>query len=79
MTTGVRLYTKTYCPNCVRAKDFLTSRGVAFDTVNIEQDAGAMQELIALGVLSVPVVRIGDRWVRGSNLDDVAALLEGKE
>jgi glutaredoxin 3 len=79
MNEPVKLYTKTHCPNCVRAKDFLSARNVAFTSVNIETDPQAMQELIALGVLSVPVVKVGERWARGSNLDEVAALLDGKE
>ncbi|MGH7715123.1 MAG: glutaredoxin family protein, partial [Vulcanimicrobiaceae bacterium] len=34
MSDTVKLYTKTHCPNCVRAKDFLSARKVAFTSVN---------------------------------------------
>ena len=34
----VTVYTTTYCPFCVRAKDLLKQRGVAFEEIRISDD-----------------------------------------
>ena len=35
------MYTTTWCPDCRRAKTFLSDRGVDFREINIEHDASA--------------------------------------
>ncbi|MFN7401660.1 MAG: glutaredoxin domain-containing protein, partial [Alphaproteobacteria bacterium] len=34
----VTIYTTTYCPYCVRAKDLLKRKGQAFTEINAEDD-----------------------------------------
>ena len=53
-------------------KEFLTRHGVPFVSVNVLEDRGAFEELAALGVRSVPIVRRGDDWANGQVLRDVA-------
>lgn len=48
-------------------KEFLSRAGRSFTTKNVDDDDSAYRELIALGVMSVPVTVIGSRHVRGFN------------
>ncbi len=39
----VKIYSTGTCPICVKAKAFLTKRGIAYDEVRIDLDRDAMQ------------------------------------
>lgn len=70
----VEIYTKMFCPYCVRAKQLLGSKGVSFEEYDITMGGPQRQEMIqrANGRTTVPQVFIGDTHVGGS--DDLAAL-----
>ncbi|MGN6375088.1 MAG: glutaredoxin 3 [Sphingomonas sp.] len=70
----VELYTKAFCPYCVRAKSLLKSKGVAYDEYDITMGGPKRAEMIqrANGGSTVPQIFIDDRHVGGS--DDLAAL-----
>ncbi len=46
-------------------KEFLSRNGRVFTVKDVEEDPAALDELVALGVMSIPVTIIGDRIVRG--------------
>lgn len=58
------MYTTTWCPDCRRAKHFLTQRGVAYREVNIEEDpvAAAIVLQVNRGKNKVPTLKVGDRY-----------------
>lgn len=56
-------------------KALLSRRGVEFDVRDIEKDPTAFEELQALGLMSVPVVVVGDRYVVGWNPTRVGELV----
>jgi glutaredoxin 3 len=62
----VVVYTWTVCPYCVRAKDFLKRKGVAFREINLD---GKDRELAALRdrtkFRTVPQIFIGDKFIGG--------------
>src|SRR5688572_19693570 len=62
-------------------KAMLSRRGVEFDVRDIENDPTALEELRSLGLMSVPVVRKGDKYVHGWNPTRVGELVgfEGRE
>jgi len=70
----VEIYTKMFCPYCVRAKRLLGEKGVAFEEHDITLGGPQRAEMIqrANGRSTVPQIFIGDRHVGGS--DDLAAL-----
>lgn len=70
----IRVYWQPGCTSCLRTKEFLTKRGVAFVSRNVIGDEGAFEELARLGVRQVPVVTRGDQYVDGQVLADVARL-----
>lgn len=74
----ITMYTKDVCPYCDRAKALLRSKGQTWTEINIEQVAGAREEMIARSQRkTVPQIWIGERHVGGS--DDLHALEESGE
>ncbi len=56
-------------------EDFLSERGVSFQTRDIVNDATAMEELIKIGVLTTPVTVIDGEVVVGFNQKRLEELL----
>ncbi len=77
-TPQITLYTSAVCGYCVAAKNFLKSRGLAWNEVRIDTDPAERQKMVALARrTSVPQIFIGDVHVGG--FDDMMALhREGK-
>lgn len=71
----LRLFWQPGCSSCVKLKEYLASIEVPFDSVNILEDGRAMDELLARGIRSVPVLIQGERMTYGQSLDDVAAFV----
>jgi len=61
MTT---VYTKNNCVQCDMTKRLMDKIGVEYDTVNISEDADALNKLIEMGYKAAPVVMTdsGDSW-----------------
>lgn len=68
------IYTKAYCPYCVRAKALLGQKGVQFDEIKIDEQPELRPAMIerANGRTTVPQIFIGDTHVGGC--DDLFAL-----
>jgi glutaredoxin 3 len=69
----VEVYTTDYCPYCVRAKDLLKRKGIAFEEVmmSTQEERMALMEK-AGGRRTVPQIFINDEAIGG--YDDLAAL-----
>ena len=50
------VYSKTVCPYCVQAKNFLKSKNIKFVEINIEQDAEAREFITQKGLRTVPQI-----------------------
>lgn len=60
------IYSKTVCPFCVNAKNYLRSKNISFREVNIEQDEEARLFMQAQGHRSVPQIYLnGKLFVEG--------------
>ncbi len=70
----VTIYTTMLCPYCVRAKQLLTKKNVAFTEVDVSMDRARRFEMTvrAKGRQTVPQIFIGDTHVGGC--DDLFAL-----
>jgi glutaredoxin 3 len=70
----VQIYSKMMCPYCHRAKQLLTSKGVAFAEYDITMGGPKRAEMLARsnGQSTVPQIFIGDTHVGGC--DDIMAL-----
>ena len=71
---AITIYTTTYCPYCVRAKDLLKRKGISnFTEINVEDDAERAKMIDrAGGRRTVPQIFIGETHVGG--FDDLYAL-----
>jgi len=75
----VVVYSKDYCPYCVKAKSLLTRKGIAFQEIDITHDEKLQQEMVQKsgGRRTVPQIFIGGKPIGGA--DDLYALeKEGK-
>lgn len=70
----VTVYSGPSCPYCVRAKDLLKRKGVAFEEINVKADPAQMEEMLKLsnGRRTIPQIFINGQHVGGS--DDLHAL-----
>ncbi|MDH5823783.1 glutaredoxin 3 [Luteimonas sp. RD2P54] len=69
----ITLYTSAVCGYCVAAKNFLRSRGLAWNEVRIDLDPDARQRMVArTRRTSVPQIFVGETHVGG--YDDMMAL-----
>lgn len=74
----ITIYTTTYCPFCTRAKQLLSSLNIAFEEINVEEDAALRAEMSeTYSWQTVPMILIEDEFIGG--FDDLVALhAEGK-
>jgi glutaredoxin len=56
-------------------KEFLSRNGFEFEVKNPEDDHGALNEMIALGLMTIPVTIVGDIVVRGFDEKGLRAAL----
>jgi glutaredoxin 3 len=70
----VKMYTTAVCPYCVRAKQFLKSKGVeSIEEVRVDMNPDERQKMMDLtGRRTVPQIFIGQTHVGGC--DDLIAL-----
>lgn len=60
------LYSKTVCPFCVNAKNFLKNKNIPFREINIEDNDDARQFIIDKGHRTVPQIYFnGELFVEG--------------
>ena len=66
------IYSSAICPYCVAAKNFLRSKGIAYDEVRIDLDPVRREEMLEKARrTSVPQIFVGDVHVGG--FDDLVA------
>jgi len=73
------VYSKTVCPYCVQAKNFLKSKNIPFEEINIEENPEAHEFIMTAGHRTVPqIYHGGELFVEGGwqglsklNADDI--------
>lgn len=76
MSKNILIYTKSYCPYCVKAKQLLSNKNLEFSEIDITNSQVLMEEMLAKsnGKKTVPQIFIGDFHVGGC--DDLYSLNE---
>lgn len=71
---AITVYSGPNCPYCVRAKQLLKSKGVAFTDFDVKADQAKFEEMLAKsnGRKTIPQIFIGETHVGGC--DDLYAL-----
>lgn len=70
----IEVFTKFFCPYCLRAKALLERKGVDFQEIDLTMDRAGFEAMVerAGGARTVPQIFIDGKHVGGS--DDLAAL-----
>lgn len=75
---AVTIYTWTVCPYCVRAKDLLKRKGVAYKEINLDGKDDELQALQKRTKLrTIPQIFIGEELIGGYT--DLAAMEDSGE
>ena len=62
----IKVYTTDSCPWCVKAKNYLKSKNIAFEELNVAEDMDARQEMVEKSKqMGVPVLDINGTVVIG--------------
>lgn len=66
----VIVYTSNSCTYCTAVKNYLKQNNVEFEERNVTKSE-YRKELIDLGFMSVPVLKIGDEIIKGFDLNAI--------
>lgn len=69
------LYTMANCPHCNTAKQYLDQHKVAYRLCNVKTPAGK-KEFYKTGFRSVPVLKIGDQYLKGFSVKGFQKMVE---
>lgn len=73
----IKVYSTPTCPYCHRAKDYLSSKGVSYQDIDVSADAAAADEMVKVsGQMGVPVIVINGEIVVGFDQARIDSLLE---
>ncbi len=62
----VKVYSTPTCPYCIKAKDFLKEKQVAFTNIDVSSDKAGLEEMIRVsGQMGVPVIVIDNDVIVG--------------
>lgn len=77
--TKIEIYTKSYCPYCDHAKNFLSHRNLSYTEIRIDLDPEKLDEMLkrSEGRRTVPQIFINDVGIGG--FTDMVALAEKGE
>ena len=78
MKADLKVYWRPGCSSCVKVKEFLAQQGVPFESIDVAARPEAMEDLLAFGVKTVPVVARGGEFVFAQALEDVSRFI-GRE
>lgn len=64
---NIKIYTTNYCPYCVGAKEMLKQNGIAYEEIDVTDDAELRQKLSEEndGYQTVPMIFIDDEFIGG--------------
>ena len=61
------VYSKNMCGYCVKAKSVLTSKGLEFEEINIEEKPEAREFVISEGHRTMPQIYVDGKSIGGYN------------
>ncbi len=63
---AIKVYSTPTCPYCTMAKEYLSSKGVTFENVDVSADKAAGEEMVKIsGQMGVPVIVADDEVIVG--------------
>lgn len=72
----VKVFSTPTCPYCVQAKEYLKSKGVEYEEVDVAVDEAGRNEMVEkTEQMGVPVILIGDEYIIGFDRAKIDELL----
>ena len=73
----VKVYSTVTCPYCKMAKDYLSSKGVAYTGLDVSEDKAAADEMVKVsGQMAVPVIVIDGQVIVGFDKNKINSFLD---
>ena len=72
----VDIFVTSWCPYCKKLEGFLKQNRIDYTRHDVEQDCPAAQEFKRIGSNGVPLVRVGDKVIRGYDPQEILASLQ---
>lgn len=73
----VKVYSTPTCPYCLRAKDYLKQKNVAFQNIDVSTDKSGLDEMVKVsGQMGVPVIVVDQEVIVGFDRDRLEELLK---
>lgn len=68
----VKVYSTNSCPWCVKAKNYLSSKGVNFEDLNVQENMEAREEMVSKSKqMGVPVLDIDGTIIVGFDKPEI--------
>ncbi|MCG2711279.1 MAG: glutathione S-transferase N-terminal domain-containing protein [Candidatus Omnitrophica bacterium] len=72
----VKIYSTPTCPYCIMAKQYFSSKGIAYESIDVSADKTKAEEMVKLsGQMGVPVIVIDGEVLTGFNRAKIDALI----
>jgi len=76
MAKKVRIYSTPSCPYCIRAKEFLKNKNIAFEDIDVSANTDKAEEMVQkTGQMGVPVLDIGGEIIVGFDKEAIEKAL----
>jgi glutaredoxin-like YruB-family protein len=73
----ITIYSTPTCHYCQVAKDYFNSKGLKYESIDVQKDLVARKKMIEISEqMGVPVIVIGKKILKGFNEEDVEAALK---
>ena len=73
----VKIFTTPTCPHCVELKDYLNSKSINFEEIDLASDPKAAATLVQkTGYSAVPQIQIDDKFIVGFDRPKIEELLK---
>ena len=75
-TMNIKIYSTATCPYCKIAKEYLSSKGIDFEDIDVSNNQEAVEEMVKIsGQMGVPVIAIGSEVIVGFDKSRIDSLL----
>lgn len=78
MTPAVIVYSTKNCIDCDMVKNWLTTKGIAFEVRDVMTSRTFQEEVERFGFMGVPVTVVGDKAVKGFQPAELEKLVDGR-
>ena len=72
----IKVYGTERCAQCKGVQEYLKQKDIDFDYVDVNQDDAALEEVKAIGALSLPVIKKGNKYCIGFNVKSLEEVIK---